>query len=256
MGTRCRYHGHVRRVLLALSAALVVSSVWRDASACGAAYPGGPVMCEYPRNKASAAKPPIIRLTAGYAYTSTTLLFGSGRRADLSRHAVLGGVEVPLASKLSLQVGAGGIAGGALTHGASRDEIGPGWSGYVGIAGRVVDGAGAAPFVQLTAAISTTHMLTRTLTDTPRYTAFDARVGAVVGKTFFDALTPYAVARAFGGPIYWRFDDEAVTGTDLYKYQLGGGVSLALLARKVDLFVEGVAFGERGVAAGLGTTFF
>jgi hypothetical protein len=226
----------------------------RLAAACGAAYPGGPVMCEFPR--ASSPAPPIARVSASWAYTSTTMLFGEGRRADLTRHAVFGGVEAPIGKKLSLHVGAGGVAGGELRHGAAIDTIGPGWSGFVGVAGRLVDERDSIPFVQLTGTLSVTHMLTHAGTETPRYTAFDLRAGAIVGKTIGDVLTPYVVGRAFGGPAYWRFDGQDVTGTDLYKYQVGGGLSLALFRRRLDLFAEGVAFGEQGLAAGIGTTFF
>ena len=250
------------------------------AHACGAAYPGGPVMCDFPRDspanvaaRAAAARPPIVRLAASYSFTSTTLLFGEGRRADLTRHAVLGSAQIPLnrTGAVSLLIGAGGVAGGTLVHGAARDTIGPGFAAFSGVALRVVDGRGAAPFVQFTGTLSATHALTRTddrgtrtdgttsagaLPDSPRFTAFDLRVGGVVGKTFFDTVTPYATARVFGGPISWRFDGADVTGTDLYKYQLGGGASVALLDRRLDLFVEGIALGERGVRAGGGSTFF
>ena len=68
-------------------------------------------------------------------------------------------------------------------------------------------------------------------------------------------FTPYLVARAFGGPIWWRIDGELVRGTDLYKYQFGGGFSFALPSRALDVFVEGIGLGERGLAAGLGTGF-
>jgi hypothetical protein len=92
--------------------------------------------------------------------------------------------------------------------------------------------------------------------ETPRFTAFDLRAGAIAGKTIAGVFTPYVTARAFGGPVSWRFDGDAVTGTDLYKYQLGGGLSLALFDRKLDVFAEGIALGERGFAAGVGTSFF
>jgi hypothetical protein len=245
-------------------------------------------MCDYPRRTPGAASSdapgggdplragatlPIARLSASYAFTTTTLLFGDGRRAELTRHAVFGAVQVPLtkSGSFSGQLGAGGIAGGELLHGAARDTIGPGFAGFVGVAGRVVDGRGALPFVQLTATVSSTHTLTRTdargtrtdgttspgaRPETPRFTAFDLRLGVIAGKTFGDVFTPYATARAFGGPILWRFDGHDVTGTDLYKYQLGGGLSLALFDRRLDVFAEAIALGERGAAAGIGTTFF
>lgn len=271
--------------LLSASAGLVALVTFApDARACGAAYPGGPVMCDYPRRNADGTVvdrpageaaplgPPIAHLSASYAYTSTTILFGDGRRAALTRHAVFGQLQFPLTRSGAVTglVGAGGIAGGELIHGAARDTVGPGFAGAIGVAGRVYDGKGFIPFLQLTATLSVSHMGTRTddlgtRTDgtrsatgpsSPKFTAGDLRVGFIAGKTFGDVFTPYVTGRVFGGPIAWRFDGDAVTGTDLYKYQAGGGLSLALLQRRLDVFVEGIAFGERGVAAGVGTTFF
>ena len=264
-----------RRSLLGFVLPLVASTaallgLARDAHACGAAYPGGPVMCDYPRR--DDVGPPLARLSASYAFTSTTILFGSGRRADLTRHAVFGEAQIPLTRSgvITGLIGAGGIAGGALVHGAARDSIGPGFAGDVGIAGRVYDGKGWLPFLQLTATLSVTHMGTRTddkgtRTDgsaspagasSQNFTAGDLRVGVIAGETFAEVFSPYVTARAFGGPVAWRYDGDAVTGTDLYKYQVGGGLSLALFQRRLDVFAEAIAFGERGVAAGVGTTFF
>lgn len=244
------------RLLAPSSVALAALLAPRAASACGAAYPGGPVMCEIPESLAKLWRRPVARVSASYAFTSTTLLFGSAGRADLTRHAALAGTELPLGPRLSVQVGAGGVIGGALTHSVSRDEIGPGWSAYAGLAGRAITGEGAAPFVQLSGVVSTTHMATKTPTESPTYRALDVRLGAMVGKTFARTVTPYAAARVFGGPIFWRLAGQAATGTDLYKYQLGAGVAVSVLDRRLDAFVEGIALGERGVSAGLGTTFF
>jgi hypothetical protein len=228
------------------------------AFACGAAYPGGPMVCDNPRAKLW--REPIARVSVSYAFTDTTLLFGDGRRADLERHVVFGGIEVPIASRLSLQIAAGGVAGGELSHNGSHDSIGPGFAGAVGAGWRVVSETDTIPFVQLTATISGTHMLTKTTIngreEAPRFTAFDLRLGSVLGKTLFDSFTPYVVARIFGGPAYWHFEGAAVTGTDLHKYQLGGGMALALFDRRLDLFAEGVPLGEQGLVFGAGTTFF
>lgn len=240
----------VRRPVVIVVIACASLLTARDAHACGAAYPGGPVMCDYPRVVAQPA--PIVRMSASYATTRTTLLFGSGRRADLTRHAIFGGLEAPLSRRLTMHFGAGGIAGGTL--GAS--EMGPGFTGFAGVGGRVVDEKDAWPFVQVTATLSGSHALTRAEGTSERYTAFDLRLGAMAGKTFARTVTPYAVVRAFGGPVYWRFEGERVTGTDLYKYQVGAGVSLALFDRRLDVFVEGIALGERTLACGIGTTFF
>lgn len=253
----------MKRVAAALAALVVlVARAPGTARACGAAYPGGPVMCDNPRAELWRRGPPIARLSASYAYTSTTLLFGGPKRADLTRHTVFGGVEIPFASRLSLQIAAGGVAGGDLVHDASRSTIGPGFTGAAGVAWRALTQDDARPFVQLSATLSGTHMLTRTESvqtvrvDTPRFTAFDLRLAAVAGWTLFESFTPYALARVFGGPAYWHYDGDAVTGTDLHKYQFGAGAALALFKSRFDVFAEGVPLGERGFVAGAGTTFF
>jgi len=242
----------------------------REAHACGAAYPGGPVMCDFPRGDHSkAAQRPVLRLSSSYAYTNTTILFlGGDRRVDMTRHAAFIAAELPLSraptSTFSLQIGAGGIGNGTLVSNASGVnpsrvyDIGPGFSAFTGLAWRVLDAKDDfTPFIHLTATLSFSHAATRSAVSNDRYSAVDFRFGAIVGKTLGDSgITPYIAARAFGGPVFWRLDGEAVTGTDLYKYQLGGGLSLALFDRKLDVFVEGIGLGERGLAAGIGTTFF
>jgi hypothetical protein len=200
---------------------------------------------------------PLARVGASYAFTSTTILFGRGRRADLTRHAAFASVEVPIGERAALSVVAGGVLAGELDDGTRQHELGPGLATALGASYRLVDGRGAMPLVLLTGTFSFTHAGTRSGgREAPTFTAFDGRIGAVVGKTIADVVTPYAVGRVFGGPIFWRFNDEAVTGTDLYKYQAGAGVTMSLFRRQIDMFVEGIAFGERGVSAGAGFSFF
>ena len=87
-----------------------------------------------------------------------------------------------------------------------------------------------------------------------RLIAIDIRAGLTVGKTFFEFLSPYVAARLFGGPIFWITEGRVVTGTDAYHYQLAAGV-VVTLARRVDIFVEGVPLGERRISTGLGVAF-
>lgn len=232
----------------AIGCILFASSV--RAAACGAAYPGGPVMCNIEHD---APKPPQGRVFASWAFTSTTLLFGGDLRADLTRHAVFAGAELPLARRLSSTVGAGAVVAGTLERNAQRFELAPGQTGFASIGWRAIDAAtdGPWPFLQLTATLSAS----RTYAAGSSFTAFDLRAAAIAGRTIENVFTPYVVARAFGGPISWRIGGADVTGTDLYKYQLGGGFSLALPSRVLDVFVEGVGLGERGIAAGIGNTF-
>ena len=63
----------------------------------------------------------------------------------------------------------------------------------------------------------------------------------------------FAVARAFGGPIYWRAGGESVTGTDRYHYQDGLGTAYSLGA--AHLFAEGIPLGEQAVTVGGGAAF-
>lgn len=238
------------RPLVTAAAIGTILALWAvPAAACGAAYPGGPMVCNIERD---APTPLRVRMFASWAFTSTTLLFGGDRRADLTRHAVFVGTEVPLARKLSFRFGAGGVVSGALERNGRPFDLGPGPSVFVGTGYRVIDERGPWPFLQLDATLSAT----RAATSTTPISAFDLRAGAVVGKTFGQGLTPYLVGRAFGGPIFWTVDGEDVVGTDRYKYQLGGGVSLSLASRALDVFVEGIGVGERGVAAGIGLALF
>lgn len=232
----------------------------RAAAACGAAYPGGPVYCtmeDAPGHRAAKPlRPKPIHLSLSWSYTSTTLTFGEGRRADLERHAVFAGTELALGSGLSFRFGAGGILGGRIDPHRARADFGPGATAFAGATKSLVDERGAIPFVQLGGVFSFSRVGTRGPgpNEAPTFTALDVRAALTAGKTL-GPLAVYATARVFGGPIFFRYRDEPVTGTDLYKYQLGGGLSVALPSRLLDAFVEGIAAGERGLSAGIGSTF-
>ncbi len=99
--------------------------------------------------------------------------------------------------------------------------------------------------------------------DTSRWVALDLRVGLTVSRTFFGILTPYASARAFGGPIFWSgFESERaidgekqmVVGSDPRHTQLATGLGLAL-GDHLDLHFEWAFFGEAGLYWGLGAAF-
>lgn len=231
----------------------------RRASACGAAYPGGPMVCTMAdapsaRAKRSSHELPTVRVSASWAFTSTTILFGEGRRADLTRHSIFAGSEIPLSEKVGVRFGAGGIAGGAIHPRGERATFGPGATAFAGAAINVITERSGAPFLQVSGTLSFSRVATRgpSPNEAPSFTALDFRLGATAGKTIGGVFIPYASLRAFGGPIFYRYAGEAVTGTDLYKYQIGGGFALRLAF--LDVFVEGIPLGERGVSAGLGLT--
>ena len=82
------------------------------------------------------------------------------------------------------------------------------------------------------------------------YEAFDLRLGAELGTTLFEIFRPYIPVRVFGGPVYWRYQGAAVTGTDTHHYQVGAGFN-ARLSRRMALFAEGIPLGERAVSFGV-----
>lgn len=78
-------------------------------------------------------------------------------------------------------------------------------------------------------------------------TAADARIGAMVGKTF-GAFTPYAAARFFGGPVGWTIAGDDATGTDANHYTVGAGLTVRP-GRRFDLSVEAMPLGEQSATA-------
>ncbi len=83
-----------------------------------------------------------------------------------------------------------------------------------------------------------------------RFTAFDLRVGAIAGRTFADRISPYVLARGFGGPVMWNVGGSDVTGSDTHHYQLGVGTSVTTgfgLSGVIDVSL----LGEQAVSIGL-----
>ncbi len=84
-----------------------------------------------------------------------------------------------------------------------------------------------------------------------RFTATDLRVGAIAGRTFGDRLSPYLLARGFGGPVMWSVGGSDVTGSDTHHYQLGVGASLSTgfgLSAVIDLSLLGEQAASVGVS--------
>lgn len=199
------------------------------------------------RNRAS--------LVIGHA--SSTLVFDGKTRVDIDRRALLATIERRLSSKWTLQAAAGAIATGALKIGDERYFFGPGWSAGISASYRALDGRGRMPFLLLGGTLAFAGASTqREVINAPsiRYLAGDLRLSVVVGKTFFQAVSPYAVVRGFGGPIWWQIHGQDVLGTDAYKFQIGAGVAMAL-PLGLDAFIEGVPLGERALSTGLGVSF-
>jgi hypothetical protein len=230
----------------------IAAAVWASpALACGASGGGaaGISGCSLEEHQEGAR--PKWRLGADYSFASTGLHFDSGLQVDEVRNASLVTLDYRPVRRVTFEVGAGAFLGGSITLSSVRYVMAPGFAGVVGASWRVVDADGAIPFILLTSQLS---YVSSSTAGSVGYDAFDIRVGAAVGTTLWKVLAAYAVGRAFGGPVYWRYQGESIVGTDDHHWQVGAGLSL-LIARKVDVFAEGVPLGELGVTAGAGLSF-
>lgn len=120
---------------------------------------------------------------------------------------------------------------------------------------RPLDEGDIAPFLLLTGSAAASVAWTTAPAGGPSSTlsAFDLRLGVVAGKTIAHVVTPYVLARAFGGPVFWSIAGQSVTGADANHYQVGAGVSVRV--GRVDFVAEGVPLGELGIVAGAGLAF-
>jgi hypothetical protein len=191
------------------------------------------------------------RFAVGVAgvWTHTALRFDGSLRAEQTRGLVLGELAYLPTRSLALEAGAGAALAGALTTYDGRHDFAAGPALLVGLAYRFVDEP--AYFAHLTSQLSFVWSQTQRgdAAKVP-YSAYDLRLGAELGLNLVEIVHPYVVARAFGGPVFWRYQGESVTGTDIHHFQLGAGVSVGLGGR-VTLVAEGIPLGEQALSAGV-----
>lgn len=171
----------------------------------------------------------------------TLLLFADGNR-KLEQLAVSAALEYRVTEKITL-VGAGGVM---LMGNLGDVPTSPGGVGSLALSFLLLEQGTWSPFLQFSGSLAVSTMRAA---DT-NYVAIDFRAGLAAGWTFFDRLTPYAVFRAFGGPVFYG----SAIGTDAYHVQLGAGLVVGL-PLGLDLSAEFIPLGEQRVTAGLGYTF-
>lgn len=197
------------------------------------------------------AERPRWQLGAAGQYTATALRFGEDLRADQTRYALLAVGSYAPTRRLRFQASAGaGFAGEMQLNGRTYD-MAPGPSLGVGLSYTLIEGR---PFVAVSGALGATFARTESQGEEAQYSAFDLRLGVLAGTVLFDVLTPYAVARVFGGPVFWSIDGESRTGTDVHHYQLGLGLSVRPW-EFLSLSIEGVPLGEQALSAALVAAF-
>ena len=172
--------------------------------------------------------------------------------ASFTRWAIAASIDRRLGDRWTVGGMLGSSLVGSLDAQGVSSSISPGPLGALMASFRPLDEGTVAPFVLLSASVAAALAWTTPPAGGPRstITAYDVRLGVAAGKTIANVVTPYALARAFGGPVPWSIGGTPVTGTDAYHYQLGLG--LAVRVGRVDLVAEGVPLGERTAVLGIG----
>lgn len=236
-------------LMLSVSLFALGSLSARSARACGVSA-SGVASCSLAEHNEAVRSRWAVGVSG--LYTSTRLSFGDGLYADQVRFASLAALAYLPTPRLALQIGAGAAFGGSLSVPDGKHELSPGPTALLGAAYRVFDDGRY--FIQLTATLSFAAARTQLNDDaTVGYRAFDLRLGGEFGVQLANIFRPYAIARAFGGPVFWRYEGRSVRGHDTHLYQLGAGASLRL-AKSLNVFVEGVPLGERAVSLGVGVS--
>jgi hypothetical protein len=234
---------------LTLALALASFTATERARACGVSATGV-ASCSLAEHRDAAGPHFSVGVTG--TYTDTALRFGTSLRATQTRAAALAVLAYLPTRSLALELGVGASFGGSLTLPDGKYEFLPGPSASLGVASRFLDAPSYFALLTTVASFSANH--TERGAARASYTAFDLRLGVEFGLNLLEVLHPYVLARAFGGPVYWTYAGESVTGTDVHHYQVGAGLAAALPGR-LSLFVEGVPLGERAISGGLGFAF-
>ena len=233
--------------LLAAAAFALLHFAPRRAHACGVSA-SGVSSCSLAEHDES-IRPHWAVGVSGLS-TSTRLRFSGSLHAGQSRYATLASLAYLPTPRLVLQAGAGVAFGGSLALPDGEYQFNPGPTALLGADYRAFDDGRW--FLLLTSGLSfVTARTHRSGAPNAGYHALDLRLGAELGVELARLLRPYVLARAFGGPVFWRYQGVAVTGTDTHHYQLGAGLALRV-SKAWSLFAEGVPLGERAVSLGVG----
>jgi hypothetical protein len=181
--------------------------------------------------------------------TASTLSFTGDRELDITQYAITASVGHVRPSRWSVRLALGAVLGGALEEDGRTHDIGPGVVGSISVAKQWGIGAW---FVTGSFAFAASRTTTREdVPGAPRaiLIATDFRLGAIAGRSF-GSVSPYLLARGFGGPVPWRLDGMDVTGTDTHHYQLGAGASV-VAPRGLTLVIDVAVLGERSASLGI-----
>lgn len=151
----------------------------------------------------------------------------------------------------SARLAAGAVLGGSLELGGTTYEVQPGWLVAAAVSRSFTFAERWFVAGSITAGVSSASTRVDGMDETASLTASDVRLGVMAGVTLWERVSPYVLARAFGGPVFWSRGGEDVTGSDQYHYQLGAGASAMLPWWNLSVLVDGSALGERALSIGI-----
>ena len=190
---------------------------------------------------------------SAFGITDTRLLFEGDRHYDLQNQSLIAFAGYRMRSGWSVQGSVGALLGGELVGDEMPGtfDIGTGVVASVTGARRWSFGDGLW-FVNgsATFALARSHTQETGTADSDPLLATDLRFGVTAGRTFAELVSPYLMARVFGGPVMWTIAGEDVTGSDTSHVQLGGGLNLSLTTA-FSVVVDASVLGERSVAVGI-----
>jgi hypothetical protein len=193
-----------------------------------------------------------IGVAYGAAWTRLALTRGGATSdADFQKQSMTLSVERRVGERWTMGVSTGSTVVGTMRAYGQSFDMTPGPLLTVQASYRVLDEGAVAPFVLLTASLG--GAIVRTRPGGQTLSAFDGRLGVAAGKTIAHVVTPYLLARAFGGPVLWNAGGASVMGTDAYHYTLGAGLVVRL--GRFDVLVEGAPLGEKAFVGGAGVAF-
>ena len=180
----------------------------------------------------------------------TTIVF-DGVHVSLHETAVTATVGNFATARLGWSVTAGGIVAGSID---GKDVRGGGTIGG-SVSYLALYESGWRPFIGVSGTLGTA-LIRGTADDgsARTWSAWDARAGVIVGKTFAKHFVPYLAGRVFGGPVYWFRAGAAATGSDRYHVTTGLGV-IFRLPKRLDVTLEVMPLGEQSATAGVSWHF-
>jgi hypothetical protein len=186
----------------------------------------------------------------------TTLVFDS-QHQRLQEGSAVATLEYR-ASRLSLELGLGTVAGGSFEGDLGPYSLGVGILGTVSGSLLLLDGQKDSPLLvsaSLTVGVAAVPTRNRNVpSDRPSFTAIDLRLGAIAGHRFFGFWTPYFGGAIFWGPVYFAPQGRSLTGSDQNHYRLSVGSNFELPGR-FSAFVEVGFLGEQNLLAGAAYSF-